>query len=68
MGGHQFPDGLEHDLELSVVFGLTSIARSLLKTADSMETPCSVNARGAFRRPPQPDLDIANCDIKILNS
>ncbi len=45
---------------------LTFIARSEFNTLDSIKTPCSVKTRGSFLRPPQ--LDVANCDIKFLNS
>jgi len=33
-----------------------------------MAAPSHVNARGSFLRPPQLELDIADCDIKSLNS
>ena len=45
---------------------LTCTARLLRSTEDNMATPCSVNARGGFRRPPQ--LEIAICDFKFANS
>jgi hypothetical protein len=35
-------------------------ARSLANTAESIATPCSVNAYGKWRRPPQ--LEVAICD------
>ena len=42
----------------------TSIACSLLSTVDSIATPCSVKARGRWRRPPCPVLEVANCNLK----
>lgn len=38
----------------------------LLKIVATMIAPCSVNASGALRRPPQ--LDVAECDLKSPNS
>ena len=43
----------------------TSIACSLFKTLESIATPCSVNACGRYRRPPCPELEVANCDLKF---
>jgi len=43
---------------------LTRMARSLLRTEESIATPCSVNAKGRYRRPPQ-DLEVTICDLKI---
>src|SRR5262245_49168379 len=35
----------------------------------SATTPCSVNMRGGFRRPPcDCVLDVADCDIKLVHS
>ena len=45
-----------------IILIFTSIATSLFKMLDSMATPCSVNAFGSFRLPPQ--LDVAICDFK----
>ena len=44
----------------------TLIALSLFKILDNINTPCSVNTKGSFRRPPQ--LDVAICDFKLANS
>lgn len=46
---------------------LTSIARRLRRTIESIATPCSVKARGGYRRPPH-ELEVANCDLKLSNS
>jgi hypothetical protein len=32
-----------------------------------MMAPCSVKAKGGYRRPPHPDLEVANCDLKMAN-
>src|SRR6516162_6555036 len=47
---------------------LAATAIGLLSTVAAMTAPSSVNANGSFRRPPHRELDVANCDIKILNS
>ena len=48
---------------------LTSAARELESTLESIATPCSVNASGGVRRPPRPSgFDITFCDIKDLYS
>jgi len=39
-------------------------ARSLYKTLDSIATPCSVKAYGAYRRPPQ-ELEVPKWNLKI---
>jgi len=44
----------------------TCTARMLRSTLDSIATPCSVNARGRFRVPPQ--LDLPKWNIKFSNS
>jgi hypothetical protein len=44
------------------------IARSLCMMLAAMIAPCSVKARGSFRKPPWPELDIAFCDIKSVTS
>ena len=31
----------------------------------AMTTPCSVNTRGRCRAPPQSELEVANCDLKM---
>lgn len=46
----------------------TSIALSLLRTVDSIATPCSVNANGGIRVPPHVELEVAFCDLKFINS
>ena len=47
---------------------LTCIARELLRTPESIATPCSVKANGRDRRhPPQP-LEITICDFKFALS
>ena len=38
----------------------------LLSTLDNISTPCSVKADGSFLLPPQ--LEVAFCDFKFLNS
>jgi hypothetical protein len=45
---------------------LTSIALSVFKTLDNIATPCSVNAKGAYRGPPH--LEVANCVLKMAHS
>jgi len=45
---------------------LISTAPGLFSTVAAMMAPCSVNASGRFRVPPQ--LDVANCDIKLRTS
>jgi len=45
---------------------LTLTARRLLRTLDSMATPCSVKARGNLRVPPQLDVPVWN--FKFANS
>ena len=42
----------------------TRTARSLCRTVDNMATPCSVKAYGAYRLPPRPLFEVANCDLK----
>jgi len=46
----------------------TRMARRLWSTPESMATPSWVNANGSFLRPPQPELDVAICDIKLTDS
>lgn len=45
---------------------LMAIARGERSTVESIATPCSVNAYGGFRIPPQ--LEVANCDFKLSHS
>ena len=45
---------------------LTSTARLLLRTLESIATPCSVKARGEYRRPPQ--LEVPKWNLKFSNS
>jgi hypothetical protein len=45
---------------------LACTARLLRRTPEGIATPCSVNALGNFRVPPQ--LDVPNWDFKLLNS
>jgi len=45
---------------------LTLIACWLLKTLESIATPCSVNTIDKYRAPPQ--LEVTNCDLKLSNS
>ena len=48
---------------------LTAMARGLLNTVESIATPCSVKANGAYRRPPRPGLfEITDCDLKDSSS
>src|SRR5438094_5944544 len=42
---------------------LTAIARGLFRTPESIATPCSVKAYGAYRLPPRP-FEITICDLK----
>jgi hypothetical protein len=44
----------------------TRIARSLLRTLDNIATPCSVNARGWYLRPPH--LEMPNWHLKFSAS
>jgi hypothetical protein len=46
---------------------LTAIARGDRSTEESIATPCSVKAYGGWRRPPQDELEITDCDLKLLN-
>ncbi len=43
---------------------------SLLTVQDtgSMATPCSVKTSGAYRLPPRPIFEVANCDLKDRTS
>ena len=41
-----------------------SMACILLNTLDSIATPCSVNAKGMYRKPPQ--LEVTICDLKLI--
>jgi len=50
-----------------IIAMFTKMARSLLRTEESMATPCSVNANGSLRRPPCP-FEVAVCDFKPLAS
>jgi len=45
---------------------VTLIASSLLKTLESIATPCSVKTIGRYLTPPQ--LEVTNCDLKLANS
>ena len=45
---------------------LTWMARSLLSTLDSIATPCSVNARETYRRPPH--LEVPKWNLKCFIS
>jgi hypothetical protein len=48
-----------------MIWILTSTARLLFRTEESIDTPCSVNAYGfAFLIPPR--FEITNCDFKKL--
>ncbi len=48
---------------------LTGAALDERNTLESIAMPCSVNARGSFRRPPRPVLfDVTDCDIKTPHS
>jgi hypothetical protein len=42
------------------------IAFLLFKTLESIATPCSVNAKGAYRGPPQ--LEVLNLHLKVCHS
>lgn len=44
----------------------TMIARRLFRTDESIATPCSVNADGGYRRPPQ--LEVTKGDLKSVTS
>ena len=43
---------------------LVWIATELLNTADNMDTPCSVNAKGIYRIPPL--FEVTDCDLKLI--
>lgn len=43
-------------------------AIALFRTADNIITPCSVNTKGKYVRPPRPFFEDANCDLKDSNS
>src|SRR6266436_1437748 len=47
---------------------LAATATRLFSTFAAMTAPCSVKAKGSLRRPPHLELDVADCDIKFLNS
>jgi hypothetical protein len=47
----------------TLIATLTCTARSLRKTLESIDTPCSVKAKGLCRRPPRP-FDLPNWNIK----
>jgi hypothetical protein len=49
-------------------YTLISTARSLFRVVAAMIAPCSVNAQGRWRRPPQLRLEVTDCDLKIFNS
>ena len=44
----------------------TSIAFSLFNTLESIAIPCSVKAKGIYRKPPL--FEVTICDLKLLNS
>ena len=48
----------------------TSIARTELSKFAAINAPCSVNAYGRYLLPPRPRFvfEVANCDLKRLNS
>ena len=41
-------------------------ARGELRTVAAITTPCSVRAKGRYRCPPRPKLEIAICDLKAI--
>lgn len=47
---------------------LILMARGEFNTFAAITTPCSVKARGMFRRPPCPELEVAICDFKFSYS
>ena len=47
-----------------IIFWLIWIAVELRKMAETINVPCSVNAKGGFRVPPQ--LDVPNWNFQIL--
>ena len=48
-----------------MIWTLTTMARGLRKTLESMATPCSVNAYGRYLRcDPRPLSKITICDLK----
>jgi len=44
---------------------LSSTARLLLRTLDSMATPCSVKAMGGYLKPILSALEVTNCDLQF---
>jgi len=55
---------IETNARMTLMF--MSMAVSLFSTPESMASPCSVNAFGNLRVPPQ--LDVTICDFKLSNS
>ena len=51
-----------------ILGGTAATAIGVLRTLAAITTPCSVKARGSLRRPPQIELDVANCNFKFANS
>ena len=47
---------------------LAATAIGVFSTLAAITAPCSVNTSGSFRRPPQLELDVANCNFKSANS
>jgi hypothetical protein len=46
----------------------TAIAVGLRRRLDNIATPCSMKAIGAYRRPPHPDLEVTESDLKFFTS
>lgn len=54
--------------KVRIISTLTEIARLLRKTLESIATPCSVKAIGAYLRPLRSALEITICDLHFSNS
>jgi hypothetical protein len=46
----------------------TAMARGLCRTLESIATPCSVKAYGAYRRPPWAELEVPVWYLKLVTS
>jgi len=66
--GNRFPvlNEIRRRTNARMISMFTCAARGLRRTLESIATPCSVNARGGFRVPPQ--LDVPDWNIKLLRS
>lgn len=64
VSGHHFPKPHKspHDFDIHLNSTVT------VENGDSMATPCSVKTSGAYRRPPRPLFEVADCDLKDSTS